>query len=225
MAVRAENGRGCECVVRPYHPTDRDAVRCLAANDEFERPSLLARCPKWGEYRADGLAHFYDLEPESCFVAEAGGDVVGNLLGTIDARRAEEREETFTRALHRRRMVQGAYGVPLFLIPVLRTNRAPRLSEPPPIDPARYPAELHIGVDRAWRGRGVGRALVEAFETYLRSRGVPGYRVFASSYHADGVRFFRSLGLQELGTFEWRLHDGKGWCAVTEHVFVRDVLL
>jgi GNAT superfamily N-acetyltransferase len=206
-----------------YRGADRDGVRRLAANDEFERPRLLTRYPKWGEYRADGLAHFYDLEPESCFVAEAGGDVVGNLLGTVDARRAEEREETFTRAMCRRRMVQGTYGVPFFLIPVLRTNRAPRLSEPPPIDSALYPAELHIGVDRAWRGRGVGRALVEAFETYLRSRGAPGYRVFASSYHADGVRFFRSLGLQELGAFEWRLHDGKGWRAVTEHVFVRDV--
>jgi len=211
--------------VRPYRGADRDGVRRLAADDEFERPRLLARYPKWGDYRADGLSRFYDLEPESCFVAEAGGDVVGNLLGTIDARLAEEREETFTRALRRRRMLRGAYGMPLFLTPVMRTNRAPRLSEPPPIDPALYPAELHIGVDRAWRGRGVGHALVEAFETCLQSRGVPGYRVFASSYHADGVRFFRSLGLEELGTFEWRLHDGVEWKAVTEHVFVRNLRL
>ncbi len=212
-----------ECVVRAYDVSDRDAVRCLAADDEFERPCLLARFPKWGEYRADGLAHFYDLEPESCFVAEAGGEVVGNLLGTVDARRAEEREKSFTRALHRRRTLHGAYGIPVFLIPILRTNRAPRLSEPLPIDPTLYPAELHIGVERAWRGRGVGRALVEAFEKHLQSRGVPGYRVFASSYHKDGVAFFRALGLRELGTFEWRLHDGVEWRTVIEHVFVRSL--
>ncbi|MDD5646845.1 MAG: GNAT family N-acetyltransferase [Candidatus Bipolaricaulis sp.] len=221
--MKTDAGSECEFVVRPYRPTDRHAVRHLAANDEFERPCLLARFPKWGEYRADGLAHFYDLEPESCFVAAAGGKVVGNLLGTVDARRAEEREETFTRALHRRRMLRGAYGVPLFLIPVLRTNRAPRLSEPPPIDPALYPAELHIGVDRAWRRHGAGRALVSAFERDLQSRGVPGYRVFASSYHADGVQFFGSLGLKELGRFEWRLHDSSEWRQVTEHVFVRSL--
>jgi len=65
--------------------------------------------------------------------------------------------------------------------------------------------------------------LVEAIETCLRSRGVPGYRVFASSYHADRVMFFRSLGLRELGAFEWRLHDGVEWRAVTEHVFVRSL--
>ncbi|MGD9675136.1 MAG: N-acetyltransferase family protein [Candidatus Bipolaricaulia bacterium] len=212
-----------EFIVRAYGASDREAVRRLAADDEFERPCLLARFPKWGEYRADGLAHFYDLEPESCFVAEAGGAVVGNLLGTIDARRAEGREETFTRALHRRRMLRGAYGVPLFLIPVLRTNRAPRLSEPPPINSTLYPAELHIGVERAWRGRGVGRALVEAFEESLRSRGIPGYRVFASSYHKNGVAFFRALGLHELGTFKWRLHDGTEWRVVAEHVFVRNL--
>jgi len=53
-------------------------------------------------------------------------------------------------------MLRGAYGIPLFFIPVLRTNRAPRLSEPPPIDPALYPAELRIGVDRACRGTMLG---------------------------------------------------------------------
>ncbi|MDD5265059.1 MAG: hypothetical protein PHU43_09525 [Candidatus Bipolaricaulis sp.] len=105
--MRSETGKHSGFCVREYRGADRDGVRRLAADDEFERPCLLARYPTWGEYRADGLAHFYDLEPESCFVAEADGEIVGNLLGTVDARLAEEREETFTRALHRRRMLQG----------------------------------------------------------------------------------------------------------------------
>jgi len=65
--------------------------------------------------------------------------------------------------------------------------------------------------------------LIEAIETCLRSRGVPGYRVFVSSYHADGVMFFRSLGLRELGAFEWRLHDRAERRAVKEHVFMRSL--
>jgi len=62
--------------VRPIAEGDRDAVGRLAAEDLYERPGLLRRFPRWGEYRADGLAHFYDAEPESCFVAVARGEVI-----------------------------------------------------------------------------------------------------------------------------------------------------
>ena len=156
MAVRAENGSGWEFAVRPYHLTDRDAAPSPHGERRVRAAVSSGSLPEVGEYRADGLTHCYDLEPESCFVAEVDGAIVGNLLGTVDARLAEERQRTFTRALHRRRMLRGVYGVPLFLIPVLRTDRAPRPSEPPSIDPALYPAELRIGVDRAWRGTTLG---------------------------------------------------------------------
>ncbi len=62
---------------------------------------------------------------------------------------------------------------------------------------------------------------MEAFEQFLRDRGIPGYRVFASSYHAKGVSFYRRLGLEGLGEFQWRLHDGTGWRVVMEQVFVK----
>ncbi len=59
--------------IRPYRKPDREAARQFAANDEHERPRLLARHRRLGEYRADGLAHFFDPEPESMFVAEQDG--------------------------------------------------------------------------------------------------------------------------------------------------------
>lgn len=210
-------------VIRPYHTSDREAVRRFAANDEHERPRLLASFPGLGEYRADGLAHFYDLEPESFFVAEHNGDFIGNLLGTVDVAATEQREETYTRRLRRRRLLRGAYGIPLWLVPLIRTDRAPHLSEPPRVDPDRFPAELHIGVRRDWRRKGVGAALMSTFEDYLRSRGVPGYRISASSYHSEGVSFYRKLGLEELGSFVRRFHDGFQWTDVEEFVFVRDL--
>ncbi|MEW5825471.1 MAG: GNAT family N-acetyltransferase [Candidatus Bipolaricaulota bacterium] len=207
--------------VRPIAAGDREAVRRLAAEDLYERPGLLKRFPRWGEYRADGLAHFYDAEPESCFVAVSQGEVVGNLLGTTDAARSEQRRLSYTRPLQRRRLLHGAYGVPVFLVPIVRTERRPPLDPPPPVDRELYPAEFHLGVAETWQRRGVGRALVARFEGYLRDRGVPGYRIYAASYHPKGVAFYRRLGLDELGTFRWKLHDGSAWREVTEHVFVR----
>jgi GNAT superfamily N-acetyltransferase len=210
-------------LIRPYRKSDRQDVRQFAAHDEHERPQLSARYPGLGQYRADGLAHFYDLEPESLFVAEGDGEFIGNLLGTVDAAAADQREETYTLRLRRRRMLMGAYGLPLWLFCVIRSGRAPLLSDPPDVDPERFPAEFHIGVRKDWRRRGVGTALVDAFEAYLRRQGLPGYRIYASSYHHEGVSFYRKLGLEELGQFGRRFHDGVRWIDVQEHVFVRDL--
>ena len=109
-------------IVRPYRKSDREDVRQFAANDEHERPELLKKFPRLGEYRADGLAHFYALKPESMFVAEHKGEFIGNLLGTVDAELADHREEIYTRRLRRRRLLFGAYGVPIWLIPLVRTE-------------------------------------------------------------------------------------------------------
>lgn len=157
------------------------------------------------------------------FVAEQDGELIGNLLGTVDVDLADQREETYTRRLRRRRLLLGAYGVPVWLIPLFRTDRAPLISDPPHVDHERYPAELHIGVRRDWRRQGIGAALMSAFEAYLRRKDVPGYRISASSYHHEGVSFYRKLGLDELGQFGRRFHDGFTWLEVQEYVFVRDL--
>jgi hypothetical protein len=141
----------CDFIIRHYRTSDRDAVRHFAATDEYEQVRVRMGRSRLGEYRADGLAHYYDLEPESCFVAEADGEFIGNLLGAVDAAVAELREKTHTRRLRRRGLLLGRYGVPLWLISIIRTESAPRISEPPHVDPGRYPADLHIGVKREWR--------------------------------------------------------------------------
>ena len=65
-----------------------------------------------------------------------------------------------------------------------------------------------------WRG---------AFEAYLRQKRVPGYRIYASSYHYEGVSFYRKYGLEEIGQFGRRFHDGFRWHDVEEYVFVQDL--
>jgi hypothetical protein len=59
------------------------------------------------------------------FVAEQDGELIGNLLGTVDVDLADQREETYTRRLRRRRLLLGAYGVPVWLIPLFRTDAHP----------------------------------------------------------------------------------------------------
>lgn len=52
-------------------------MRVIDGADEFARPELLRRHPRMSEYYADQASMYYEFEPESTFVAEVEGQVVG----------------------------------------------------------------------------------------------------------------------------------------------------
>ncbi|MCR4337661.1 MAG: GNAT family N-acetyltransferase, partial [Candidatus Omnitrophica bacterium] len=74
--------------IRQYQPSDRAAVRRINYETAF-----LGYAPKLfdsPELVADGLTlYFTDWEPESCFVIEDQGRVVGYVMGTKDVRKME----------------------------------------------------------------------------------------------------------------------------------------
>jgi GNAT superfamily N-acetyltransferase len=74
-----------------------------------------------------------------------------------------------------------------------------------------------------WRRQGIGTELINRFTEYLRKNGVPGYHLYASSYHFEGVNFYKKLGLELLGHFEWHLHTGFAWENVTERIYAKEV--
>jgi GNAT superfamily N-acetyltransferase len=75
-----------------------------------------------------------------------------------------------------------------------------------------YPAHLHMNVDAAWRGSGVGRKLVEAFFSDLRNAGVLGVHLYCGG---DPLEFYLHRGFKELGRVSF--HGmvvyvlGRGW--------------
>ena len=208
-------------LVRDYTLADRPAVRRIYGTDEFARPRLQQKYPGYSEYLADEMSYYPECEPESLFVAEFAGQVVGALLGAVDTRRVEQvyRQRIRPRLLYR--MLCGAYGWPGWLLALLHTEWAGRQVQAPEVDLERYPAHLHIGILPEWRRQGLGSALMVRYETYLRQRGVSGYHLYASSFHPLGVAFYHRLGLELLGQFDWRLHTGFEWLAVTEMIFGR----
>lgn len=206
-------------VIRPYQPADRPGVRTIYGDDEFARPDLQRRYPRMCEYLADSMSHYYTHEPESTFVAALNGQVVGALLGALDTRRCEQVYEPQTRRLLRRRTLSGVYGWPVWWWADFLTEWAGRKTVHPGIDLAKYPAHLHIGLLPAWRRQGIGTRLTQAYETYLRSRGIRGYHLYAASFHPLGVAFYRKSGMEVLGQFNWRFHTGVCWLDVEEIVF------
>jgi GNAT superfamily N-acetyltransferase len=170
------------------------------------------------EYMADRASRYYDFEPESTFVAELEGQVVGALWSVVDSALGEQYERRI-RPLVMKRFLSGAYGLPVWVLPDLLTHRANRHTIFPQLDLNQYPAEMHIGLLPEWRRQGIGTALMEHYTDYLRERGVAGFHLFASSFHPLGVAFYRKLRLEELAQFEWRFHNGVKWLTVTDIVF------
>lgn len=60
-----------------------------------------------------------------------------------------------------------------------------------------------VVVDPAWRGRGVGKRIVEAAEEFARDRGVPFLAAKIFVGNADAVRFWERLGFET--SFELRV--------------------
>ncbi len=67
---------------------------------------------------------------------------------------------------------------------------------------ARYPAQLHVNLAEEWRGRGVGRALVEAFCAHAAAAGSRGVHVFTGR-GLRNVRFYEAAGFSEVGAAAW----------------------
>lgn len=208
-------------IIRPYKASDRLAVRKIYGMDEFARPRLLIKYPRYSEYLEDEMSYYPDFEPESLFVAERDGNVVGALLGAVDTQRFELFFQQKIRRMLLWRGLRGAYGWPGWLPAVLRTEWRNRGITAPQIDRNQYPAHLHIGVIAKYRRQGIGTALMERYASYLHSNGIPGYHLYASSFHPLGVAFYQKLKLTLLGQFEWRLHDGFGWVKVIENIYGR----
>lgn len=193
----------------------------IYGTDEFARPKLQQKYPRYGEYLADEMSYYPDYEPESLFVAEVDGQVVGALLGAVDTEHFEHVYRRRIRPLLARQTLSGGYGWPGWLPAILRTEWAGRQIKAPRFDRTQYPAHLHIGILPEWRRRGLGGHLMQRYADHLRQRGVPGYHLYASSFHPLGIAFYHKLDLELLGQFDWQLHTGFEWLAVTERIFAR----
>jgi GNAT superfamily N-acetyltransferase len=214
---------GPSLTIRAYEVQYRADVRTIYGNDEFARPRLMQKHPRMCHYLADSLSHYFDPQPQSTFLAEVDDQVVGALLGTLDTEKCESIFRNRIRLLLIKRTLLGSYGWPGFLISILETHLASFHANRPHVNFDHCPAHLHIGLLPNWRRKGIGSALMSAFETYLQHQNVPGYHLYASSFHPQGIAFYRKLNLKALADFQWRFHNRFEWLDVTENIFVKSL--
>jgi ribosomal protein S18 acetylase RimI-like enzyme len=188
------------CRVRPYRPTDREAVRRICADTGFMgKPIDLIFTDR--ETFADFFTRYYtDYEPDAALVAEDAdsGAVVGYLLGSTRYRyqSAMQLLLLLTRVIPRvvLRFLAGRYGKESrrFLYWVVFKSA----KETPPAPPRS--AHFHFNLLPAYRNASVGRDLVFTFFDMAVARGVP--RIYGQIQTRDNRRtgFYARYGFREL---------------------------
>ena len=189
--------------IRPFRPADRASVRWICCETGFlgePQEKVVADREVFADMWS---AYWTDREPESAFVAEADGRVVGYLLGCADTGRyektfrAEMARPLFWKAVGRGFFVRGKN--PAFVYRLLRSQRRGEFNAPMREIKPEYPAHLHMNIAPAeFRGRGLGKALLAACLDHLRARGVKGLHLGTTSHNKQAVPFYRASGFKEI---------------------------
>ena len=164
-----------EGLIRPYRPEDREAVREICRRTAYRNRGSTAVIED-GELFADYWTKYYtDHEPESAFVVEEEGEVIGYLLGCADA--------TVFHRVMARRIVPSVLARAVFRLVTFqyRDPKTRRMlywllrygwQEDPSIPLDRYPAHYHCNILRKGIGKGYYTALALRFVDQMLARGI-----------------------------------------------------
>jgi ribosomal protein S18 acetylase RimI-like enzyme len=179
--------------IRPYRPADLDAVYdiCVRTAD--------AGGDARGQFSDDRLvgdvfaANYVTLEPEHAHVIDDGaGSAVGYVLGTADTERFVRRcRDEWLPSVGGR--YDGSDPRDLGLLTLLRQPE--RMLVPGLAD---HPAHLHIDLLPEVQGRGLGRALMDAFLAGLHAAGVARVHLGVSPLNTGARAFYDRLGFTEI---------------------------
>lgn len=189
----------CSIEIRPFQQTDRDALLKIAADTAFFGDPV----EHFMEDRRIFLDAFYvyytDQEPEHCWVATYDERVIGFLTGCFDT--VVQREFT-ARVLEPKTLkgvISGKYRVGKKFFRYLLNYFWSRIRTPKnSLDLLQYPAHFHINIIREWRGRGIGRNLIERFVDQLIKANICGVHLQTTSYNKVALILYEKIGFELL---------------------------
>lgn len=181
--------------IRSYHPSDLPSLYriCHATGLNGHDASPLVSDP-------DLIGHSYvgpyvTFEPNLCFVAQQGSEVVGYILATADSATFHHTCEAqwFPLLRSRYRMPSPDDGsLTAHFVRTLHHGHPPSAR----IDLAQYPASLHIDLLPQAQRQGTGRGLMTHLFTILRNLGVPGVHLYVGRVNTGAISFYERVGFK-----------------------------
>jgi GNAT superfamily N-acetyltransferase len=176
-------------IIRKFSKKDRKDVRRIACETAFGG-SLRYEFFEDDEILADLLTKYYtDYEPDYCFVATYDGSVIGYLTG---ARNVSVVNRVFyfriIPKLFFKSILRGLFfkkNTSKFIFHCFVSFFKGEFSAPDFY--LRYPATLHIDIDKDFRSFGIGRNLINSYLDFLKEEEVKGVHFGTTS---EGAKIF-----------------------------------
>ena len=186
--------------IRPFDETDRSELRALFARAGDGAPPGSF----WGHPDAEASVYldpYMDIEPDSLFVAEVDGALVGYLTGCLDSAAFPSEGARMELAIRKYRLALRPQSMAFFgraIADTVRTKIQKELATEDFDDP-RWPSHLHINVAPEARGTGAGSALMEAWFDRWTQAGSPGCHLQTLVENPGAIRFFQRMGFTAYG--------------------------
>jgi ribosomal protein S18 acetylase RimI-like enzyme len=189
-----------DVLIRSFKSEDRQVIRQIAC-DTADMGEPVENFFGDREVVGDLLTRYYtDYEPKSLWVAEYEGKVIGYLTGCLNTRHYfRVMVWSLLPRIVIKSILRGVFlrqdTLRLFKS-AIRTGWLGGFRRLIPVD--KYPAHLHINVQKDFRNQNVGKCLVERFIEQVKRARLPGIHL---AVHEDNVRarkFFEHIGFIEL---------------------------
>ncbi len=171
--------------IREVKKEDIERVKyiCIQTADEKAKTDKAT-----GEIIASTYSTYYVREePETCFVLEDDGIVVGYIICSTNAKKF--RKKFRKTDLKEIKKINKSVGIENWFIPV-----------PYMIFKCIYPAHLHINLLDDYQGKGYGTQLMNALFLKLKGMGVKGVMLLAAENNKGAVKFYKKHGFKILVT-------------------------
>jgi GNAT superfamily N-acetyltransferase len=212
-----------EAHIRRYRPEDRAAVRQICCDTGLMGDTID---PHFGspELFADYWMNYYtDFEPESAFVAELDGKVIGYLVGCVDTSIQQETQSDIIVPKIRRRLLMFGYKIDRrFFSFVWRYLRSMWRGEFVEESITDYPAHLHMNIAEGYRSQGLGSRLLSEYFEYLRQNKVRGVHLGTTTGNKLAVPFYKKWGFRLVSSRPLTIYDGIVPEKVEELFFTRE---
>jgi ribosomal protein S18 acetylase RimI-like enzyme len=189
-----------DIIVRSYQSQDTEAVRQIAC-DTADMGESVENFFGDREIVADLLTRYYtDYEPGSLWVAEYERKVIGYLTGCLNTRRYFwVMARRLVPQIVIKSIIRGLFlrqdTLRLFRA-TIKTGWLGGFRRKIALD--KYPAHLHMNVQKGFRSQNVGKRLVERFIEQVKVRGLRGIHLAVRQDNVRARKFFQHLGFIEI---------------------------
>ncbi len=194
-------------VVRPFQPADRQALLTIGSETAFFGAPIEAYLEDRQVFEDAFFSYYTDYEPEHAWAACDDKMLVGFLTGCIDTKR---HDQIFRRKILPTvfwKWLRGKYHpgkkTMKFVLALVKAEMHGEISS---ADISLYPAHLHINLLPAWRGKGLGRKLMECYLRQLRESGVIGVHLTTTSFNKAACRLYEAAGFSLLEEHPTRMY-------------------